>query len=126
MNTKVEHNQETASPADLARYALAIALVVGGLFVFYWFEQWPGGLRGLTVAASVAAALGVMALTARGRQAREFISESVFELRKVVWPTREEAMRTTGVVLLVVAIVSLLLAGFDVVISWLIRLVLGN
>ncbi|KAA2283460.1 preprotein translocase subunit SecE [Arenimonas fontis] len=126
MNTKVEQNQVTASPADLAKYVLAAALVAAGLFVFYWFGQWPGLLRGLVVAAGVAAAAGVMALTARGRQAREFLSESVFELRKVVWPTREEATRTTGVILIVVVIVSLILAGFDLVISWLIRLLLGN
>jgi preprotein translocase subunit SecE len=126
MNTKVEHNQETASPADLAKYVLAIALVAGGLFAFYWFGQWPGALRGLAALAGVAAAVGVMALTARGRQAREFLSESVFEMRKVVWPTREEAIRTTGVILIVVVIVSLVLSGFDLVISWLIRLLLGN
>ena len=40
----------------------------------------------------------VMAFTAKGRQTREFISESLFELRKVVWPTRQETLRITGVI----------------------------
>ncbi|MBW8311342.1 MAG: preprotein translocase subunit SecE [Rhizobium sp.] len=67
-----------------------------------------------------------MSFTAKGRQAREFFSESMFELRKVVWPTRQETTRTTGVILVVVVIVSLILSGFDFVISWLIRLLLGQ
>jgi preprotein translocase subunit SecE len=50
----------------------------------------------------------------------------MFELRKVVWPTRQETTRTTGMVLVVVVIVALVLSGFDMVISWLIRLLLGQ
>ncbi len=126
MNTKVEQSEAAASPADIAKYALAIALVAGGIFAFYWFGQWPAPVRGLVVALGVVAAVAVMSLTAKGRQAREFLSESMFELRKVVWPTRQEAMRTTGVILVVVAIVSLILSLFDLVISWGIKALLGS
>ena len=52
-------------------------------------------------------------LTGKGRDTREFLSESRFELRKVVWPTRQEAIRMTWVVIVVVLILSLLLGGFD-------------
>ena len=44
----------------------------------------------------------------------------------MVWPTRQEAMRMSWVVMLVVVIISLMLAGFDLVIQWVIRLLLGN
>ena len=44
--------------------------------------------------------------------------------RKVVWPTRQEAIRLTWIVIIAVIIISLMLAGFDQVIQWLIRLVL--
>ena len=83
---------------------------------------WP---QGLIAAAGVVAAAAVMALTAKGRQVREFASESLFELRKVVWPTTQETRKITGVILVVVVIVSLILSAFDFVISWLIRLLLG-
>jgi preprotein translocase subunit SecE len=73
----------------------------------------------------VVAAGAVFALTAKGRVAREFFSESLFELRKVVWPTRQETRKTTVVILIVVVIVSLILSFFDLIISWLIRLLLG-
>ena len=126
MNTKVEQSEAATGAADIAKYALAIALVAAGIFAFYWFGQWPGPVRGLVATAGVVAALAVMALTAKGRMAREFVSESLFELRKVVWPTRQEATRTTGVILVVVAIVSLILAGFDFLISLGIQGLLGN
>ena len=126
MNTKVDQSQQAASPADVAKYVLAAAVLVAGFYAFYYFGQWPGPLRGLVIAAGVVAAVGIMAFTAKGHAAREFLSESMFELRKVVWPTRQETMRTTGMVLVVVVIVALILSGFDLVISWLIRLLLGQ
>ena len=126
MNTKVEQAEQAATPADVAKYVLAFALAAGGIFAYYWFGQWPAVLRGMLVVAAIGAAIGVVALTAKGRQGREFVSESLFELRKVVWPTRQESIRVTGVVLAVVVIVSLILSAFDLIISWLIRLLLGQ
>jgi len=125
MNTKVEHSDQAASAADIAKYALALAVAVGGL-VLYWMTGWPTLARVMLVLAGLAAGAAIMSATAKGRAAREFISESMFELRKVVWPTRQEATRTTGVILVVVVIVSLILSGFDLVISWAIRLLLGQ
>ena len=112
--------------ADIAKHAAAVALLVGGVFAFYWFDQWPTAVRALVVVGGILAAAIVFLLTAKGVQTREFLSESRFELRKVVWPTRQEAMRTTWVVMLAVVILSLILAGFDVVIQAAVKLVLGR
>ena len=127
LNSRVEHSRSHASAGDIARYVVAALLLVGGLVAFYWFEgQWPMPLRVLAVIGGAVAALVVFLTSARGFQAREFLSEVRFELRKVVWPTRQEAMRMSWVVMIVVVIISLMLAGFDLVIQWLIRLLLGN
>ena len=56
----------------------------------------------------------------------EFIRQVQTETRKVVWPTRQEATRMTWVVMIVVVIIALLLAGFDTVIQWLVKLFLGQ
>ncbi|WP_026817691.1 preprotein translocase subunit SecE [Arenimonas composti] len=126
MNTKVEQPEQASSAADVVKYVVAGLLVVASLWAYtYALQSWPAPLRGLLVAAAVAAAGFVFSLTAKGRGVREFFSESMFELRKVVWPTRQEAMRTTWVILVVVTIVSLLLAGFDFIIAELVKLVLG-
>jgi preprotein translocase subunit SecE len=116
MNSKIEQSR-SASAGDLAKYVLAVALVAAGLTAFYWFDQWATALRALTVFGGLVAGAIVFLTTGKGAQTREFLSESRFELRKVVWPTRQEALRTTWVVMIAVVILSLILAGFDVVIQ---------
>ena len=108
-------------------YAVAVLLVVGGVFAFYWFDgQWPNALRIAAVVGGLVAALVVFMLSAKGRETREFLSESRFELRKVVWPTRQEATRLTWIVAAVVVVISLIMAGFDAIVQWGIKLLLGN
>jgi preprotein translocase subunit SecE len=124
MNSKVEQPGSSASGGDIVKYALALALVAAGVFAFYWFSDWATVLRGLIVAAGLIAGAVVFLTTAKGVQTREFLSESRFELRKVVWPTRQEALRTTWVVMIAVLILSLILAGFDVVIQWAVKFLL--
>ena len=117
MNSRVDPSSST-SGADLAKYALAILLVAGGVFAFYWFQgQWPNVARVLTVGGSVVAAALVFLATRKGRETVAFLGEARFELRKVVWPKRQEATRTTWVVIAVVVAISLLLAFFDVVVQ---------
>ena len=76
--------------------------------------------------AALLAGIGVFMLTAKGAETREFLSESRFELRKVVWPTRQETNRTTGVVIIAVIIISLILAAFDWVIQLVVKYLLGT
>ena len=124
MNSKVEQPGSSASGGDIVKYVVALALVAAGVFAFYWFSDWATVLRGLIVAAGLIAGAVVFLTTAKGVQTREFLSESRFELRKVVWPTRQEALRTTWVVMIAVLILSLILAGFDVVIQWAVKFLL--
>jgi preprotein translocase subunit SecE len=124
MNSKVDQPGSSASGGDIVKYVLAVALVAAGVFAFYWFSDWATVLRGLVVAGGLIAGAVVFLTTAKGAQTREFLSESRFELRKVVWPTRQEAMRTTWVVIAAVAILSLILAGIDVVIQWAVKFLL--
>jgi preprotein translocase subunit SecE len=126
MNTKVEQPEQAVNAADVAKYVLAVAIIAASIWAYSSaLITWAAPLRGLLVAAAVVVAGFVVSLTAKGRQTREFFSESMFELRKVVWPTRQEAMRTTGVILVVVAAVSLILAAFDWIIAKAIQLLLG-
>jgi len=127
MNSKVEQAKAAGSAGDMVKYALALLLVVAGLVAFYWFEgRWPEVARVLAVLGGLVAGAVVFFTSAKGVQTREFLSEARFELRKVVWPTRQEAMRTTWVVIAVVMALSLILAGFDVVIQWLVRMLLAR
>jgi len=108
-------------------YVVAVLLVAAGVFAFYWFEnQWSTSLRVGAVVGGLAAALAVFMFSAKGRDTREFLAESRFELRKVVWPTRQEATRLTWVVAGVVLLISLIMAGFDAIVQWAVKLLLGH
>ena len=101
--------------------------MVAGLVAFYWFEnQWPTGIRILAVVAGLVLGALVFMVTAKGAETREFLSESRFELRKVVWPTRQETTRTMWVVVVVVIMISLMLAGMDLIIQSAVKWLLGN
>lgn len=125
MNTKAE-NSGSNKALDVAKYAVAALIAAAGVYVFYMYPQWPSAIRGLLVALSFALAFVVFGFTAKGRVARQFFSDSLFELRKVVWPTREETYKITAMVLVVVVIISLILAGFDWLISLGVKFLLGT
>ena len=124
MNIKVENSSGTGA-LDYAKYALALLIAAAGVAVFYLLPQWPGAIRGLLVFLAFGLALVVFGFTAQGLVARKFFADSVFELRKVVWPTREESLKVTGLVLVVVAVISLVLSSFDWLISFAIKWLLG-
>src|SRR4249920_875189 len=126
MNVKAQDVGTSVSAGDIVKYVIAALIAAGGIAVFYLFPQWYAPIRGLIVLVGFAAALAVMALTALGRQGRGFLSEALFELRKVVWPTKDEALKLTGVVLLVVVVISLILFSFDQIIQFLVKLLLGH
>jgi preprotein translocase subunit SecE len=127
LNSRVEQSKPGASSGDIVKYVLCGLLIAGGLFAFYWFDgQWPTVARVLSVLAGLVAAAVVFMGTTKGRETREFLVESRFELRKVVWPTRQEALQTTWVVMIAVVLISLMLFGFDQVISFGVKWLLGK
>ena len=96
MNSKVEQ-PKSASTGDMMMIALAVLIAAAGVFAFYWFQDaWPSWARTLSVVGGLLIGAGVFMLSAKGAQTREYLAESRFELRKVVWPTRQEAGRATG------------------------------
>jgi preprotein translocase subunit SecE len=125
MNAKVAQN-EAVSTSDIVKYVFAALLVVAALAGFYWFVEIATPLRVLGMLVALGIAIAVFMMTAKGRQTREFFAETRFELRKVVWPTRQETTRTTGVILVVVVVISLILALFDLIISTGVRALLGS
>jgi preprotein translocase subunit SecE len=70
--------------------------------------------------------LGMMLTTEIGLAVWSFVLESKLEVRKVVWPTREETMRTTLLVFAMVFIVGLILWLLDMFLFWGVRLITGQ
>ncbi|QIK81235.1 preprotein translocase subunit SecE [Lysobacter sp. HDW10] len=119
MNSKAVQNKPKANNgADTAKFVVAGLLLAASVFAYYWFEgQWSTLVRILTVVGGMVVSALVFMTSTKGPKLREFVRESIFELRKVVWPTRQEAMRMTWIVMIVVVIFSLILFGFDAIIA---------
>ena len=97
MNSKVEE-QPRGSAGDTVKLALAILLLIAGIVAYYHLDQINSAIRAVGMIAVIGASIGIAMFTMQGRMALEFFTESQFELRKVVWPTRQETLQTTLVV----------------------------
>ncbi len=115
MDSKVE-----APPtfADTAKLAAAGAVVIAGIVAYYYFENSPALLRALGVLVSLALAAWIGLQSAQGRALWKFIQAARIELRKVVWPTREETIQTTVAVLLLAMIGGVFFWGLDFLLLW--------
>ncbi len=102
--------------------ALLVALAVVGN-QYYSAEPILYRVLGLLVIGVVAALVAFQ--TARGRAFLSLLKESRVEIRKVVWPTRQETTQTTLIVVAVVLLMALLLWGLDSLLGWLVSLVVG-
>ena len=122
-NTPVE---TVTSPADKAKLAVAALLVVGGVAAFYLLGQSDLWLRIVALLVLLAAAVGVFFTSEGGKQLIAFGRDAVKETKKVVWPTRREAMQMTGYVFAFVFVMALFLWLTDKMLEWVLYdLVLG-
>lgn len=125
MVLKAGENQ-VESRLDWLKWALAVAILLAGCVGNYYYSDFSMPIRMVTWLAMFAVAGYVASRTQKGRLAVEFVRESRAELRKVVWPTREETMQTTLVVAAMVVILAILLWGMDGVLVWLIGWLTGQ
>ncbi len=111
---------------DLVKLVVAALVVVAAIVGFYIFEDQSTPLRvaGLLAAVGVAAWIGLQ--TEPGRNLWSFLQDAQLEVRKVVWPTRQETIQTTLLVIAVVILAALILWGLDAVLGWAIRQVIGG
>ena len=116
MNAKVE--QAGSSAADIAKLTLALLIIAAGVVGYYWFNDLQTWQRLLMLIGALVVGGAVGFFTRAGHALRDFLVESNFELRKVVWPTRQETLQTTLVIIVVVIVLSLLLGLIDVFLKW--------
>jgi preprotein translocase subunit SecE len=111
---------------DTFKLALAVLIVLSAITGFYVFADKSLLLRvaGLLAAAGVAIAIALQ--TEKGKATWIFFQEAQVEVRKVVWPTRQETLQTTLIVILVVIIVAIILWLLDMFLGWSIRNLMGQ
>jgi preprotein translocase subunit SecE len=125
-NTFKEGAQESASGRDTALLAAAAAVLLASIAVFHLFPAVSQLLRVLGVVAAAIVAVLLSYRTALGRLAWGFISDARMEVRKVVWPTRQETIQVTLLVLVMVVFMGVLLWGMDTLLGWGVQVLLGT
>jgi preprotein translocase subunit SecE len=122
-NTQVE---TVSTGADKAKLVGAAVLLVGALAVFYVLSKQDLWLRVLALIVLLAAAVALFFTSESGKQLIAFGRDSVREAKKVVWPSRKEAVQMTGYVFAFVFVMALFLWITDKTLEWVLYdLVLG-
>ena len=112
--------------ADKAKLAVAAVLVVAAVVAFYALGKQDLWLRVVALVVVMAAAVATFFTSEAGKQLIAYGRDSAKEVRKVVWPTRKEALQMTGYVFAFVFVMALFLWLTDKTLEWVLYdLVLG-
>ena len=124
MTTTTETSESGA--LDVLKLLIAAGLLVGGVFGYYWYLEWMLWARVLLVLGGLAACIGVAATSTQGQRIWAFIQGSRIEIRKVIWPTRQETTQTAIAVFIFTLVMSLFFWALDSGLLWLTRTLVGS
>ena len=120
MNSKVENSRSAF--ADTLLLLISVIMLLGGIAAYYYYQDLaitPVRVVALIVVTLLAS--WVAAQSQKGSAFFRFLKESDIERRKVVWPTHQEAVQTSLMVIIVTIVISLFLASVDWMIGTLVR-----
>jgi len=123
MNTQAE---ASTNIFDVVKQVFSVVFVIAGIAAFYHFSDVKLIYRVLGLLAVSGGVVAMLATTAWGHTITAFVADSKIEVRKIVWPTRDETTRTTLLVFAMVSIVSLVLWLLDTFLFWGVRLLTGQ
>jgi preprotein translocase subunit SecE len=111
---------------DKIKLAVAVLLVIAGIWGFYYLGASPLIARLGVILAGVLAAVAVAWTSEPGKRFYAYAQEAMVETRKVVWPSRKETMQTTGVVVAFVIVMALFLWIVDAMLGWAVEIFIGG
>ena len=123
MNTKTDVQENSF---DVVKFLLALSVLVVSLVGFYYYADASKLFRVLGVLAGVGISGVIVASTVKGKNAVSFVREAQVEVRKIVWPTRQETLQTTLFVMIVVIVFAILLWVLDLGLSSSIQALIGR
>ena len=125
MNSKVE--KSGSGFADTLLLLVSVIMLLGGITAYYYYQELAiTPVRVVALMAVTLLASWVAAQSQKGGAFFRFLKEADIERRKVVWPTHQEAVQTSLMVIVVVIIISLFLAAVDWALGSLVRNLLGG
>jgi len=123
MNAQTE---QAESGLDVFKWVIVVAFLAAAIVGNHYFAEQSLLIRVVAILVATAIAFLVAATTTKGREALGFAKEARVEARKVVWPTRQETVQTTLIIMVAVSVMSLLLWGIDSILVQIVAFVLGQ
>lgn len=123
MNAQTE---QAGNGLDILKWVVVALFLAAAIVGNQYFAEQSLLIRVVAILVAAAIAFLVAATTTKGKAALGFAKESRVEARKVVWPTRQETIQTTLIIMLAVSVMSLLLWGIDGILVQLVAFILGQ
>ncbi|MFI4918289.1 MAG: preprotein translocase subunit SecE [Legionellales bacterium] len=110
-------NETQSNMKDMMSWIGIVLVTVGAFFCTYNYTI-SGPVQTIIWISWLILVLFLGYLTTKGKQIFEFALEAKIELLKVVWPTRQETIQTTSIVMIMVTLTGFILWGIDSVMMW--------
>jgi len=124
MSAQTETSQ--SGVLDTVKLLIAVAALVGGLYAYYYYEsEIAQAIRVLMVLGGTAAGISIAMTSAQGQKLWHFIQGSRVEIRKVVWPTKQETTQTAIAVFVFTLVMMLFFWTLDSGLLWLTKRLVG-
>jgi preprotein translocase subunit SecE len=121
----VTQEESQSGVLDIIKLLIAAGVLVGGLYGYYYLLEWSLPLRVLLVLGGLIAGVAVAMTSTQGQRLWAFIQGSRVEIRKVVWPTKQETTQTAIAVFVFTLVMALFFWGLDSFLLWLTRTLVG-
>ena len=120
-------NSETNTERlDIFKLSVALLIILADLVCFYLFDEYSLLLRVIALLAGVGIGIAIALQTAKGKEIWSYFHDAQIEVRKVVWPTRQETIQTTLIVVVMVILVAIILWLLDMFLGWSIGSIMGH
>ncbi|MFB6421838.1 MAG: preprotein translocase subunit SecE [Candidatus Malihini olakiniferum] len=111
---------------EAIKWLIVVVLLIIAIVGNYYYRSYSPPLRALIVVVLTTAAGGVALLTAKGKATVMFAREARTEVRRVIWPNRQETLHTTLIVAVMTTMMSIILWGLDGILVRLISFITGS
>ena len=122
----VASSESGKSKLDTVKLLLALVLLGAGIAGFYYLENESQLYRVMALLVVVFIAIGVVYTTALGKRVAGYVRDSRTEVRKVVWPSRQETIQTTLIVVVAVFLIGIFLWLLDMLLLWGVQILTGQ
>ncbi len=123
--TTTSQESSQSGVLDIIKLLVAAAVLIGGLYGYYYLVEWSLPLRVLLVLGGLIAGVTIAMTSAQGLRLWAFIQGSRVEIRKVIWPTKQETTQTAIAVFVFTLIMALFFWALDSGLLWLTRQLVG-